>query len=56
MNAFVELDQPAANLIPLLLEPQLTWSLASQQSGQQFRLSEFLEEGREYPVLRLVAR
>jgi hypothetical protein len=55
-STLIELNQPAANLLPLLLEPQSTWSLATEQSGRQFRLSEYLEEGREYPVLRLVGR
>lgn len=49
----VRLDQPAANLIPLLLEPESTWNVATVRSGRKYRFAEFLQEGMEYPIYRL---
>lgn len=50
----VPLTQAFAKLIPLLLEPQSTWSLCGENSGRKHRLEEYLREGTEYPVRRLI--
>jgi hypothetical protein len=47
-------NQPAGNLIPLLLEPQSSFSLCTENSGQRERLQEYLKENSEYPVYRLL--
>lgn len=52
-SVFVLLNQPAANLIPLLLEPQSTWNIAKERSGSKYRFKEFLQETREYPIYRI---
>ncbi len=49
----VFLKQSACNLIPLLLEPQSSWGIVSERSMTQHCYNEYLEEGREYPVMRL---
>jgi hypothetical protein len=49
----IYLSQPAGNLIPLLLEPQSSFSLCTENSGQKERLLEYLTENSEYPVCRL---
>lgn len=50
----VFLNQPAANLIPLLLEPQSTWSIAKERSGRKYRFKDFIQEGKEYPIYRII--
>ena len=49
----VFLNQPAANLIPLMLEPQSTWSVVTERSGRKYRFAEFLRAGELYPIYRL---
>ncbi len=53
-NVLVVLNQRAANLIPLLLEPQSSWSIVTERSGREYRFKEYLEEGKEYPIFRLM--
>lgn len=53
-SAVIRLNQPAANLIPLLLEPQSTWSIAKYGSGREYRFKEFLQEGKDYPIHRIM--
>ena len=48
------LDQKAVNLIPLLLEPQSSWSVATPNTGRKYRFADYLTEGSQYPILRLV--
>jgi hypothetical protein len=50
----IYLNQPAGNLIPLLLEPQSSFSLCTESSGQKERLQEYLKEMSEYPIYRLL--
>ena len=50
----IYVNQPAGNLIPLLLEPQSSFSLCTENSGQKERLQEYLKENSEYPVYRLL--
>ena len=50
----VFLNQKAGNLIPLLLEPQSSYSICTERSGRQYRFTDYLEEGKEYPILRLM--
>ncbi|OGB66086.1 MAG: hypothetical protein A2Y94_09365 [Caldithrix sp. RBG_13_44_9] len=49
----IYVSQPAGNLISLLLEPQSSFSLCTESSGQKERLLEYLKENSEYPVYRL---
>ena len=50
----IQLNQPAGNLIPLLLEPQSTWNVCRKRNGHQYRLSEYLEAGKDYPIKRIM--
>ena len=49
----VYLNQPAGNLIPLLLEPQSTHNLTTDHTGQASRFTGWLIPGKEYPIYRL---
>jgi len=53
-SVLVYLNQKAGQLIPLLLEPQSSYSICTERSGRQNRFTEYLEEGKTYPVLRLM--
>jgi len=53
-SVVVLLNQRAANLIPLLLEPQSSWSIVMPGSGRKLRFAEYLHEGNDYPILRLM--
>jgi len=48
------LQQKAANLIPLMLEPQSSWSICTERSGRKYRFAEYLKKDKEYPVYRLM--
>lgn len=50
---FVFFDQPAGNLIPLLLEPQSTIGIFSESGLKDNVFMKFLQEGSEYPIYRL---
>jgi hypothetical protein len=50
----VPLAQPAANLIPLLLEPQSLWAPTGERGGRHLALTSLLEVGSTFPVVRLV--
>lgn len=52
-SILVLLDQNASKLIPLLLEPQSSYGIVAERSMLQYCFDEYLEEGREYPILRL---
>lgn len=52
-TVMVFLDQNTSNLIPLLLEPQSSWGILAERSMLQYCFDEYLEEGREYPIVRL---
>ena len=52
-SILVLLNQNASNLIPLLLEPQSSYGIVAERSMLQYCFDEYLEEGREYPILRL---
>lgn len=54
-DVVVFLKQRASNLIPLLLEPQASYSICTERSGLEYRFSEYLEEGKEYPIFRLMS-
>ncbi|MGD9021603.1 MAG: hypothetical protein PVF46_07375, partial [Lysobacterales bacterium] len=43
----------AANLVPLLLEPESTWGVVTERAMHQYRFDEYLAEDRPYPVKRL---
>ncbi len=53
-SVLVFLNQPASNLIPLLLEPQSSWGVVSERSMLQYCFDNYLEEGTEFPVVRIV--
>jgi hypothetical protein len=48
------LRQPAAKLIPLLLEPQSLWGPFGERGGRHLRLEGYLQKGALFPVLRLL--
>ncbi len=50
----VPVQGKASNLIPLMFEPESTWRVASRRSGDKYRFN-YLDEGRPYPVKRLVS-
>jgi hypothetical protein len=52
-DAVVNLNQPAGLMLPLILEPESTYSLCKEGSGRKYRLEEYLKENTEYPVYRL---
>lgn len=54
-DIIVPLNQPAANLLPLILEPQSTYSIAQKRNGRKYRFADFLREGQDYPIIRLLA-
>ncbi len=47
------LDQKAANLLPLILEPTSTWNIAKTRAGRKYRFKKYLQEGEVYPVFRI---
>lgn len=53
-SVIIYLNQPAGILISLLLEPQSSFSLCTESSGQHVRFKEYLIESSEYPVYRLI--
>ncbi len=53
-SVVIFLRQRAGNLIPLLLEPQSSWGICTERSGHKYRFAEYLNEGRQYPILRLM--
>ena len=50
----VPLAQQAGIALPLMLEPQSSWSICTTRSGRQQRFADYLKVGTEYPVLRLL--
>ena len=52
----VYLNQPAGNLLPLLLEPQSTHNLTTEHSGQSIRFDNWVIPGEEYPIYRLMEK
>jgi len=50
----VSLHQPAANLIPLLLEPQSLWAPFGERGGRHLALDALIEVGTTFPVVRIV--
>lgn len=51
----VPLRGTAANLIPLILEPESTWGIVSTRGAGKYRFESYLREGMEYPIKRLVS-
>ena len=51
----VEVRQPAANLIPLLLEPHSTWAPWGEPGGGSATMEDLLAPGTVFPVVRLLA-
>jgi len=53
-SVVVFLQQKAGNLIPLLLEPQSSFGVCTERSGQNYRFAQYLQQGKEYPIFRLM--
>lgn len=53
-DVVVTLNQPAGLMLPLILEPESTYSLCKDGSGRKYRLKEYLRENAEYPIYRLM--
>jgi hypothetical protein len=49
----VPTDQPAGNLIPLMLEPHSSFSIVTENSGRHDRFLEYLAEDQVYPIYRI---
>jgi hypothetical protein len=54
-TVIVPVDGAASNLVPLILEPESTWSIVSQRAMGEYRFSDYLQEGAAYPVKRLLS-
>ena len=52
-TVIVPLRQPAANLLPLLLEPQSLWAPYGARGGQHLVFDSLLEVGTIFPVIRI---
>ncbi len=50
----VFLKQSANNLLPLILEPESSFSIAGENSGRKYRFKEYLQEGSTYPICRMM--
>jgi hypothetical protein len=50
----VSIFQPAANLIPLLLEPQSLWAPYGERGGRHLAFRSLLETGTVFPVTRIL--
>lgn len=53
-SVMVLLNQRASKLIPLLLEPQSSWGIVTENSGREYRFVEYLQEGQQYPIFRIM--
>ncbi|RQW00498.1 MAG: hypothetical protein EH225_10410 [Calditrichaeota bacterium] len=53
-SVIIDLRQSAGLMIPLILEPQSTYSLSKESSGRKYRLEDYLREDTEYPVYRIL--
>ncbi|MBA7704417.1 hypothetical protein ES703_113224 [subsurface metagenome] len=53
-SVIVFLNQRASNLIPLLLEPQSSWGICTENSGRKYRFAEYLQENQRYPIFRIM--
>jgi len=53
-SVVVFLQQKAGNLIPLLLEPQSSFGICTERSGRNYRFAQYLQQGKEYPIFRLM--
>jgi len=49
----VFMSQKAANLIPLLLEPQSNYGIVSKGGGRHLRFKEYLKKNTDYPIYRV---
>jgi hypothetical protein len=52
-TVIVRVHQPAANLIPLLLEPQSLWAPYGERGGRDLPFQSLLEVGTIFPVARI---
>jgi hypothetical protein len=50
---FIPTLQPARLLLPLMLEPQSSRGLVTEPGAHQFHFGAWLEEGEDYPILRV---
>ena len=54
-TVIVPVSGPASNLVPLLLEPESSWGIVSTRAAGKDRFAEYLQEGRPYPVKRMLS-
>jgi hypothetical protein len=52
-TVIVPVRQPAANLVPLLLEPQSLWAPYGERGGRHLAFDSLLEVGAVFPVARI---
>jgi len=53
-TVIVPVRQPAANLLPLLLEPQSLWAPYGERGGRHLALDSLLDVGTVFPVVRIL--
>jgi hypothetical protein len=53
-TVIIPLRQPAANLLPLLLEPQSLWAPYAERGGRHLALESLLDAGTVFPVVRVL--
>ena len=52
-TVMIETNQPAINLLPLMLEPQSSWGIVTESAGRKYRFKEYIKEGQTYPIWRI---
>jgi len=53
-TVIIPIRQPAANLLPLVLEPQSLWEPYGERGRRQLALGSLLEAGTIFPVARIM--
>jgi len=52
-SIIIPINQPAGNLLPLMLEPHSSFSIVTEYSGRRDNFNEYVRAGEEYPIYRL---
>ncbi len=52
-TVIIKTNQIASNLIPLILEPQSSWSIVTKTGGRKYRFKNYIEKGKIYPIWRI---
>ncbi|UCH10668.1 MAG: succinylglutamate desuccinylase/aspartoacylase family protein [Fidelibacterota bacterium] len=53
-SIIIPINQPAGNLLPLMLEPHSSFSIVTEYSGRRDNFSEYVRVGEVYPIYRLM--